>query len=191
MSKQQNGDSYTVAGILVPYFMITEFLPSCVFAYTVLTFQKHFTKNFDDRVRELVRQRLLAREQRRILRQREEMRVAQEYQDRQPEIRNTVRELMNQAYPDADQQDPFLLNGNDHFDNDYRVGDDIFDDYGRQGIEDDEEGEFPIEEDNQRQQQQEQQEYQEVLRPDDLDYMTDEERVAWAERNQQNGFNQI
>jgi hypothetical protein len=34
---------------------LPEFLPSVVFAYTVLTFQKHFTKNFDDRVRELVR----------------------------------------------------------------------------------------------------------------------------------------
>jgi len=64
------------------------------------------------------------------MREREEIRLQEEYEERQPELRNTVRNLLADAYPDVDNQDPFLLNGNDHDPLGYRAGDDIFDDFG-------------------------------------------------------------
>lgn len=73
-----------------------------------------------------------------------EIRNQEEYEERQPERRNTLRNLLNEAYPEADNQDPFLLNGNDHEALGYRVGDEIFDDFGEER--DDEE--IPIEDDN-------------------------------------------
>ena len=78
------------------------------------------------------------------MREREEIRLQDEYEERQPELRNTVRNLLADAYPDVDNQDPFLLNGNDHDALGYRVGDEIIDDFGEQR--DDEE--IPIEDDD-------------------------------------------
>ena len=137
-----------MASILVPYFIITEYLPAISFAYTVVTFQRHFTKNFDERIRELRRQRILAREQRRLMREREERRLEDEYEERQPELRNTMRNLLAEAYPDVDQQDPFLLDGNERDGVGFRVGDDIFDDYGDH-FNNNADEEIPIEDDAQ------------------------------------------
>ena len=80
------------------------------------------------------------------MREREEQRLEEEYEDRQPELRNTMRNLLAQAYPNVDQQDPFLLDGNDRDGVGFRVGDEIFDDFGdrdqNQG-----DDEIPIEDD--------------------------------------------
>ncbi len=86
----------------------------------------------------------MAREQRRLMREQEERRIEDEYDERQPELRNTVRNLLAEAYPDADNQDPFLLDGNERDGIGFRVGDEIFDDYGEPYNND----EIPIEDDD-------------------------------------------
>jgi len=78
------------------------------------------------------------------MREQEEQRLEVEYEERQPELRNTVRNLLEEAYPDVNQQDPFLLDGNERDGVDFRVGDEIFDDFGEPYNND----EIPIEEDD-------------------------------------------
>ena len=82
------------------------------------------------------------------MREREERRLEDEYEERQPELRNTMRNLLAEAYPDVDQQDPFLLDGNERDGVGFRVGDDIFDDYGDH-FNNNADEEIPIEDDAQ------------------------------------------